>query len=160
MKATGRRLAVIALVIATIGCDRVTKHLATVELAGAPRQSFLADTVRLQYEENAGAFLSLGAGLPDWARLGIFVAGTGLLLAALGVALLRRRFEGRDLVGLCLIWAGGVSNLVDRVDRGTVVDFLNVGVGPVRTGVFNVADLAIATGVVFVLLRGRETHGH
>ena len=36
--------------------------------------------------------------------------------------------------------------VLDRVTRGSVVDFLNVGVGPVRTGVFNVADVAIMVG--------------
>jgi len=34
-----------------------------------------------------------------------------------------------------------------------VVDFLNVGIGPLRTGIFNVADLAITAGAV-VLIAG------
>ena len=142
-----------ALIVATVGCDRVTKHFATVNLSGSPHRSFLADTVRLQYAENSGAFLSLGAGLPEWGRRTLFVAGTGFFLLVLGVAVLRRHFPGRLLAGLCLIWAGGVSNLIDRIARGTVVDFLNVGVGRLRTGIFNVADLAITIGVAVVLIR-------
>lgn len=42
---------------------------------------------------------------------------------------------------------------------GDGVDFLNVGVGPVRTGVFNVADMAIAAGVVILLFAGRPRRG-
>ena len=46
-------------------------------------------------------------------------------------------------VGLVLFLAGGISNLVDRIAMGSVIDFLNIGIGPVRTGIFNVADVAI-----------------
>ena len=40
----------------------------------------------------------------------------------------------------------------DRVARGRVVDFINIGIGPVRTGIFNVADVAIMLGVGVVIL--------
>jgi signal peptidase II len=64
------------------------------------------------------------------------------------------------MLGLAFLWAGGVSNLADRVARGgRVVDFLNVGVGPLRTGIFNVADMAIMLGVALVLLTGRKPLG-
>jgi signal peptidase II len=36
--------------------------------------------------------------------------------------------------------------------RGSVVDFLNVGIGSLRTGIFNVADMAIMLGVALLLL--------
>jgi signal peptidase II len=48
--------------------------------------------------------------------------------------------------------AGGLSNLIDRITLGSVIDFMNVGVGPVRTGIFNVADVAIMAGVAIVLV--------
>lgn len=41
----------------------------------------------------------------------------------------------------------------DRVVRGSVVDFLNVGIGPLRTGILNVADVAIMLGAAFLVLR-------
>ena len=56
------------------------------------------------------------------------------------------------LGGACLVLAGGASNWVDRLARGSVVDFMNVGVGPLRTGVFNVADVAIMIGVSMLVL--------
>jgi signal peptidase II len=52
--------------------------------------------------------------------------------------------------------AGGVSNWVDRLVQGSVVDFLNVGIGPVRTGVFNVADMAIMLGAVLIAFGGLQ----
>ena len=62
----------------------------------------------------------------------------------------RPRFAGPSSVGLVLFVAGGASNWIDRVLSGSVVDFLNVGIGPLRTGVFNVADVAIMVGAGLV----------
>jgi len=145
------KFSVLALVLFTVGCDRVTKHLAATNLAGVGGFSYLGDTVRLQYAENTGAFLSLGENLPDWLRTGVFVGGVGLLLVAVAVMAVVNRWSGGLLIGVALMWAGGLSNLVDRILRGHVVDFINVGVGPVRSGIFNVADISIMAGVALIL---------
>jgi len=55
------RLVLVGAVLGTIGCDRVTKHLAATTLAGAPGRAYFAETVWLGYVENPGGFLSLGA---------------------------------------------------------------------------------------------------
>ena len=143
---TAWHLALTLAVLSTIGCDRVTKHAAATFLSGLPSRSYLADTVRLGYAENTGGFLSLGAELPPTVRTGLFTVGTGLLLCLLVFTAIRRRWDRLSTLGLALFVAGGASNWIDRVTRGSVVDFLNVGVGPVRTGVFNVADVAIMLG--------------
>jgi len=144
--------------LATVGCDRVTKHAAATLLADAPERSFLGDTVRLTYAENTGAFLSLGADLPAEWRMLVLTLATGLLLAALAMMAVRRRWQGTRLLGAALIVAGGGSNWLDRIAAGAVVDFLNVGIGPVRTGIFNVADVAIVIGVALIVLARRENH--
>lgn len=141
----------VATIVTTVGCDRVTKHVATTALAGRPVRSLLADTVRLAYVQNAGGFLSLGADLPEAVRTSLFIVATGLLLLALVAYGIRLRWRGWAAFGLALFVAGGVSNWVDRVLHGSVIDFINVGIGPLRTGVFNVADMAIMTGVAMVL---------
>jgi len=146
------RLTLVVAIVATIGCDRVTKHAATTTLAGEPGRSYLADTIRLEYVENTGGFLSLGADLPRAARTALFIFGTGLMLLVLVGAAVRFQWRGWVLMGAGLILAGGASNWVDRVVRGSVVDFINVGVGPLRTGIFNVADVAIMVGVMVLML--------
>lgn len=160
MSKVWRRVALLLLVGMTVGCDRVSKHFAALELAGEPRQSFLADTVRLEYAENSGAFLSLGH---DWSpaiRTTVFTIGTGLILCAMVAAALRVQLSGPALVGLALYFGGGVSNLVDRIVRGSVIDFMNVGVGPLRTGIFNVADMAILLGVGIFVFTHRRSADH
>lgn len=139
------------LIAGTAGCDRVTKHFAVTALAGSPRQSFLADTVRLQYHENPGAFLAAGATWSPAARAAMFQAGNALFLAFAGFLAARYRWSRVARCGLVLFLAGGLSNLTDRIAIGSVIDFLNVGIGPVRTGIFNVADVAIMAGVAMVL---------
>ena len=151
------RLVLIGAVLGTIGCDRITKHVAATTLAGAPGRAYFAETVWLEYVENPGGFLSVGAALPPGARRFIFTVGTGVMLLALTAVAIRGGLNGWPAVGLALFIAGGASNWFDRLVRGSVVDFLNVGIGSIRTGVFNVADVAIMIGaVVFALGQFRK----
>jgi signal peptidase II len=152
VRRTAVRLTLIVAIVSTIGCDRVTKHIASEMLAGGAVRTYWADTIRLEYAENTGGFLGLGANLPEAWRTTLFTIATGLVLAMMGVLALRSRSNGWLLTGACLVLAGGASNWIDRLVRGSVIDFLNVGVGPLRTGVFNVADVAIMAGVTFLVL--------
>jgi signal peptidase II len=154
----GLPLTLIVLIAGTVGCDRVTKHAATTLLAGTDGHSFLNDTVRLAYVENAGGFLSLGAELPAPMRTAVFTIATGLVLVGLAVFAIRERWTGWRAIGVALFVAGGLSNWIDRLVRGSVVDFMNVGVGGLRTGIFNVADIAIMAGaLIFLLAELRRT---
>ena len=63
-----------------------------------------------------------------------------------------------SLIGVALFVAGGASNLVDRIAYGMVIDFMNVGVGPVRTGIFNVADVAIMLGAGILAVEGARSN--
>jgi signal peptidase II len=154
-----RRLALFLLVVSTIGCDRVTKHMAATTLAGTASRSFMGDMVRLQYAENAGGFLSIGADLPPATRTAVFTIGSGVMLLALVGAAIRLRWRGWPLLALGLFVAGSTSNLVDRIVRGSVIDFMNVGFGPIRTGIFNVADMAIMLGAGILLLASARSGG-
>src|SRR5436190_22234892 len=98
MRTGGRALALVLLLM-TIGCDRVTKYAATTKLAGKPGMSYFADTVRLEYAENPGSFMSLGSGLPDWARTSLLTVGAGIGLVAVAVAAFSLRWIGLSLIG-------------------------------------------------------------
>ena len=154
MARIGVRLVLLIAIGATIGCDRVTKHVAATTLSEAPSRSFLADTFRLEYVENTGAFLGLGADWPLRVRRAVFGVGNGLLLVALAVIAMRGRWPRRALLGVALFVAGGASNLFDRITYGMVIDFMNVGIGSLRTGIFNVADMAIMLGAGILVLEG------
>jgi signal peptidase II len=146
--------------LSCVGCDQVAKAMARDGLAGGTGRtiSFLGDAVRLEYAENTGAFLSLGASLPSRTRTLLFVGGTSLIVLGLLVALARHRQGSMTgALGLALLAGGAVGNLIDRVVYGgAVVDFVSLGLGRFRTGIFNLADVAITLGVVLVALQTRS----
>jgi|ERR1051325_6364817 signal peptidase II len=163
------RLIAISLVLGcTAGCDQATKHLARTEFtqAGFPKLTGLpARFIEFNLAENPGAFLGLGDSLPFTIRSTLTV-GVGFGLVLLLAYLVRApKLRWPSFLGLALIWAGGMSNLVDRFARhGLVTDFMVVRVGPLHTGVFNLADLAIVIGTVMLVVswhadrRRREVH--
>jgi signal peptidase II len=56
-------------------------------------------------------------------------------------------------ISWALICGGGFGNLIDRFSRhGYVTDFLNVGIGTLRTGIFNIADFALLVGIALLVL--------
>ena len=148
-----KRVIVIAIILlCCIGCDQATKQIARQSLPRFQVIRLFHDTIRLQYTENRGGFLSLGAGIPEMARYWIFTILVGLFLAGLFIFLvITKRLGNQQFLALSLVLAGGLSNWLDRIlHGGWVVDFLNLGLGNLRTGVFNVADLAIMLGVIWL----------
>lgn len=146
------------IVLSTVSCDQWSKKVAQDRLLGVGRLSYLEDLFRLEYAENSGAFLSLGAALPTFLRDLLLTWGVGLVLCGvLLVALAKPRVIAAQVVGYSLVAGGGVSNLFDRIARhGYVIDFMNLGIGRIRTGIFNVADLAIVGGVIALILVPRN----
>lgn len=146
------RLAALALVmLSCIGCDQAAKAIARESLSQIGSINLLGGAVRFQYAENRGAFLSLGSTLPEGLRALLFVGGTSLIVAGLLVFMARGRHSPAGSLGLALLAGGAVGNLIDRVAYdGTVVDFVSIGLGAFRTGIFNLADVAITFGVLLV----------
>jgi signal peptidase II len=129
-----------------------------------PPRIYLGDFFRIEYAENPGAFLSLGAGLSADTRFWVFAVAVGLFLLGASWVLFRenlgesaaipaeKRLDRLTAFSLAVIVGGGIGNLIDRSTRANhgVVDFLNMGIGNLRTGIFNVADMAIMLGVILL----------
>lgn len=138
-----------------IGCDRATKGFAKLRLKDKPALSYFHNTVRLEYVENTGAFLSFGENWPRavsfWA-LSIFplLFLSGFFVYAVNKAKDVNFFE---LLPFAFIFSGGVGNIVDRIlyDRH-VIDFMNLGIVNLRTGIFNFADICVTTGVLLLVV--------
>ncbi len=144
----------ILILLSCAGCDRVTKNIARESLASSPPISLLNDFVRFEYVENTGVLLGLGSNLPGESRFLLFVvfSSVGLLLIR-GYIVRVDRLDSMLLIGLSLLAGGGAGNLIDRVfNDGAVTDFVRLGIGVFRTGIFNLADVAIVAGAVMILL--------
>ena len=147
-----RSLVVLLLLTFCAGCDQLTKDVAHQYLALQPPQSWFYDTVRLQYAENTGAFLSLGGGFSEGVRVLLFQVFPALCLVALAMVLFAQQIPLSTAIAWSLVLSGGLGNLLDRImNDGRVIDFMNLGIGPLRTGIFNVADVCITTGVVLLV---------
>jgi lipoprotein signal peptidase len=99
---------------------------------------------------NRGVTFGLLNGLGEWSSL-VLAAVALAVVAALGVWLWRA--ESRLAAGaLGAIGGGAVSNVIDRLRSGAVVDFIHAHVGAWSWYVFNVADAAIVCGVAALVL--------
>ena len=156
MRITKRLLLILTLLISCVGCDQTSKSVAKTYLSETEAISLLGDSVRLQVAKNYGAFLSVGDSLPATWRSGVFLGGVGVVLIGLVVySLLFKQVTPLSISALALVVGGGLSNLIDRLQYGGyVVDFINLGIGPLRTGVFNLADVAIMAGALALVLSG------
>jgi signal peptidase II len=149
MNTTNKRIALILIIIiANIFLDQWTKNIAVENLMGEPSTYYLNDFFVLTFVENDGAFLSLGSDMSPTLQF--------ILLKALPVIMLSLltfyTFFSKDLnkyqiLALSFILGGGLSNIYDRLLFGKVVDFMNMGIGSLRTGIFNFADVSIMVGI-------------
>jgi signal peptidase II len=151
---------IIFLSLLCTGCDQSTKYTAKYFLEGRHTLSYMGDVLRLTYIENSGAFLGLGAGWPEYIRIIIFIVLTSISLTGLLLFIIHRtEWNAFVVAASILIIGGGLGNLIDRfINKGAVIDFMNVGMGTIRTGIFNVADLAIMAGaLIFLFYFWKET---
>jgi signal peptidase II len=142
---------VLFILLISVFLDQATKKMATQMLMGHPPIVYLGNLFRLDYVENPGAFLSLGGTLSPEVRFWVLnIAVSVFLLVLFYSVLTSRTMTFFNTVCLSLVLGGGVSNLIDRFFRqnGQVIDFMNMGIGSLRTGVFNVADVFIMFGII------------
>jgi signal peptidase II len=154
-----RLVLALALLTCCVGCDQATKYIATETLSGKPPKSYFSNIFRLEYALNPGGFLSLGGNLTPHLRFWVFMAlNVAILVGTVYMLATRWNMHLIKFVAVVLLIAGGFGNLIDRVlQDGLVTDFANVGIGPVRTGIFNVADVALTVGALVLLITCRST---
>ncbi len=149
-----RLVMVLVILVVTIGLDQTTKLIARQTLAGSGIHRVVGNLVILLYTENSGGFLSLGANWPHAVRQAVFIFLSVAILALLLTYILRaRQLNTGATAALALVAGGGVGNIIDRIFRGGhVTDFLNVGIGSLRTGIFNLADFFVLVGAILLVI--------
>lgn len=156
---TLRLITVLAVLLCTAGCDQAAKRLARAGLSPYESTNLAGGLVELTLAENPGAFLSLGGTLPEPVRGSLLTIGIGAgLICLAGYLVGRAKLSWISFLSLALVWAGGMSNLIDRFARhGRVTDFIIIRAGPFHTGIFNFADLAIVIGTLLLVLSLHRT---
>jgi signal peptidase II len=150
LRTPNRRIGLMAL--AVVGLDQLTKLLVLKFLGYTQEKVIIDGFFKLVHWANTGAAWSLFRGNNNVLALVALVALVVLYLS-------RHHFESRTLLGQIafgLIFGGIVGNLIDRLFRGHVIDFLYFFIqqrgGELGFPAFNVADSAICTGVGLIFI--------
>ena len=151
LRPPNRRIALIAL--AVVALDQFTKGLVLKLLGYAQEKVVVEGFFKFVHWQNTGAAWSLFRG-------NNYLLAIVALLALVVLFMSRHHFESRTLLGQVafgLIFGGIVGNLIDRLWRGHVIDFIYFylqqrGGGDIGFPAFNVADSAICSGVGLIFL--------
>lgn len=162
-KQINKILCILTILTACFITDQYTKKLAQKHIKPRGTIKLIDNYVIFKYAENKGAFLSIFSKLPKNVRIVILIALPSIaILAALLYIFTHLSLTYSLLAAFSFIIGGGLSNVFDRVvNNHSVIDFMNIGFGKIRTGVFNVADLYIMLGmfmlIYHVYIKKKET---
>jgi signal peptidase II len=141
---------------AVVALDQWTKRLATEHLAYGPPVRLVGELLSLTYTRNSGIAFGLLAGR----RFPLYVFSIVAAAAVIVLFLRQSRLTIARHLSLALILGGAVGNLIDRVTTGEVVDFILLAWRGHEFPVFNVADVAVTSGVALFALAWSHDHEH
>ncbi len=146
------RLVYAAIAAALVLADYASKQWAYGRLRTGPDIEVIPGLLSFVYAENPGIAFSLfnsGSSTTRWLLVGFSLATA----IAVAVAALRTPASDWRSQTICaLLFAGIAGNLIDRVQTGRVIDFIDAYVGTSHWPTFNVADSAISVGAVLLAL--------
>jgi len=146
----GRLLVWLGIALAVIVLDQITK-LWILERFAHGDSLRINDFFNIVRAHNTGAAFSFLAGASGWQRW--FFVGIGVAAAIFIIVLLHRHGHQRMFGwALSLILGGALGNVIDRLQHGYVVDFIQVHWARWYFPSFNVADSAITVGAVLLIL--------
>jgi signal peptidase II len=156
MKISKKILIICLAVFFLVGCDYSSKKIAQTQLKDKSVLSYLGGNLKFIYVENSGGMLGIGDGLSEEMRFIIFGIFVAIILSVLFVYTILKKGNGKwSMVSFVLILSGGLGNLMDRIlNQGKVIDFIILGGDDLHTGIFNLADFYVTTGVMIFLISG------
>lgn len=151
-------LVLVLILSLNVACDQFSKLIVREKLAYNETISIIKNHFILTKVENTGAFLSTGDNLPNSIRL-LLLTFLPLMVLGYGIYFLFRKnnLPTQMQLGICFLIGGGIGNIYDRIIYGSVTDFMHIDFGIFRTGVFNVADISIMTGIGILILHNIKT---
>ncbi len=108
--------------------------------------TLISGVLSLIYHENYGAAFGIMQGMQTF-----LIVVTGIVLALILVWMFSGRLNSKFMTwSLALVVAGGVGNLIDRVQNGYVVDYIYFEI--INFPVFNLADCCVVIGTGLILI--------
>jgi signal peptidase II len=145
----------IALIVSltVFALDRWTKHMVETTLSFSDTRRVIPHFFDIVRSQNPGVAFGLFAESNLKFRTAILIGFSVLAILILGVLLTRiRRWDRATGFGVALIFGGALGNVYDRINAGTVTDFLDFYIGTHHWFTFNLADTAICVGAGLLIL--------
>ena len=136
-----------AIALGVLVVDQASKAWVTGTFDIGEGIELLGEWLRIVHGRNSGALFGL---LPQSAPIFAVVS-----LGVVGLIVLYHRRAGRGYlttVALALLLGGAIGNLIDRLRLGSVVDFVDMGIGQWRFYTYNAADAAITTAILLLIV--------
>lgn len=157
------RLRSALIIVAVVALDWISKLYIRAQISLYDVVHVIRNVFNIVHAENPGAAFSMFADAPPQIRSILLIGVSLTVMVILGVLLWRAPGAGENAfmrIGLAFVFGGALGNLLDRVFRGTVTDFIQVFIGSYEFPSFNIADTAINIGawlLVWELWQSRKT---
>ena len=149
-----RNISISIIIVLSIFLDQVSKILIRNNVEQYSDIKLIGEYFILTNVENSGAFLGMGSGFSPIMKSVFLIILPIIVLISIIIYVYRdKEIDKVSLIGFSIIIGGGIGNIFDRIIYGSVTDFLFIDLGGIfRTGIFNIADLAVTTGMILILL--------
>ncbi len=135
------------IIVGGVALDHLTKYWAILHLMGQKSRVLVPALLDLTYVENTGAAFGILSGHP----LLLALISVLILIAIIVYTLKKESKHPLFMTAVALVVSGAIGNLIDRVFRGYVVDFLEFSFFDFP--VFNLADCFVVIGVCLLALQ-------
>ncbi len=154
MKLPRRSISIFLIIIITITIDQISKVVVRKHVDASSSSNIIGDYFTLHNVENTGAFLGMGSDLNPTLKIILLLALPVIVLGFVLRHILKdKSIDKFSLFAFASIIGGGIANVYDRFVYGSVTDFFHIDLGGVfRTGIFNMADLSVTTGMIILII--------
>lgn len=149
-----RNISISILITVSIVLDQLSKILIRENIDQYSEIKLIGEYFILTNVENSGAFLGMGSDFSPFIKTIFLLILPIIVLICIMIYVYRdKEIDKISLIGFCFIIGGGIANIYDRIMYGSVTDFLFIDLGGIfKTGIFNIADLSVTTGMILILL--------
>lgn len=143
-KVQKRSMLACIIVFAVVLLDQLTKYFVTLYIQLGEKVDFIPFFINLTHVKNEGASFGM---LSDHRWVFMILS----VLAIIGIIVFLTIYRKRHIlltISLAFILSGGIGNMIDRIFRGSVVDFFEFTF--VEFAIFNVADMFITFGAIML----------
>ena len=135
----------LATALGLIGLDQLIKIIVDANMTVSQSIPVIQDVLHLTYVQNEGAAFGIFQG-QRWILVGV----TSVVILAGIYLLAAKKLKSRFLIwSVALVIAGGVGNLIDRIFRHFVIDYIEVRL--INFAVFNFADCCVVVGTIMII---------